>query len=100
MGNSLLPAPQGGGHNPMEPARLGNALASGPSIANFRQAFMTLGAAVTYVTNAHELAHWVVDMLSHQDRLRDAIRASQCVAANDTQVARRVATGIIKAVYH
>ncbi|CUW47200.1 3-deoxy-D-manno-octulosonic acid transferase [Novacetimonas hansenii] len=100
MGNSLLPAPQGGGHNPMEPARLGNALASGPSIANFRQAFMTLGAAVTYVTNAHELAHWVVDMLSHQDRLRDAIRASRCVAANDTQVARRVATGIIKAVYH
>ena len=100
MGNSLLPAPQGGGHNPMEPARLGNALASGPSIGNFRQAFTTLGAAVTYVANAHELAHWVVDMLSHQDRLRDAISASQRVAANDTQVAQRVATGIVKAVYH
>lgn len=99
MGNSLLPALQGGGHNPMEPARLGNAIASGPAIANFRQAFAMLGDAVTYVTDAHELARWVVDMLSDEDRMHAAIAASSTAATSDTQVARRVAAGILKVVY-
>ncbi|MCE2577407.1 3-deoxy-D-manno-octulosonic acid transferase [Komagataeibacter sp. FNDCR1] len=99
MGNSLLPAPQGGGHNPMEPARLGNALASGPAIANFRQAFAALGDAVTYVANAQELAYWVVDMLRDEGRLHDAMTAGRAAATRDAQVAQRVAAGILKVVY-
>ncbi|WP_239019371.1 3-deoxy-D-manno-octulosonic acid transferase [Novacetimonas pomaceti] len=99
MGNSLLSPPEGGGHNPMEPARQGNALATGPAIANFRQAYGVLGDAVTHVSDERTLAQWLEEMLCNPQALRHAIAASSSACINDTHISQRVAWGILRAVY-
>lgn len=63
MGNSLPPG-KGGGHNPYEPARLNCAIATGPRIENFAEAFSAMCDCITTVQDASELAQWVVDMLT------------------------------------
>ena len=62
VGNSL--SPPGGGHNVLEPARLGCAVATGPHMANFEDAVEALGRALARVTDAASLAAWVHAMLS------------------------------------
>jgi 3-deoxy-D-manno-octulosonic-acid transferase len=89
MGRSLI-AP-GGGQNPLEPARLGCAVASGPFMANFREPAHVLkeaGAIVT-LTDAAAIARWVATMLA-DPCLRRTLgqRAATAVMGNDTLVQR------------
>jgi 3-deoxy-D-manno-octulosonic-acid transferase len=76
VGRSLIPP--GGGQNPLEPARLGCAVAVGPFTGNFDSATEVLSdvGALARVTDAASLAAWVDDMLRHPER-----RASMGAAA-------------------
>lgn len=80
LGNSL---PQvrtgGGGHNPFEPARLDCALATGPLVKNFQDAFASMGQSVATVSTSAELVEWVSLML--RDPARQQERARQVLAA-------------------
>ena len=75
VGRSLLPP--GGGQNPLEPARLGCAIAVGPYTSNFAEAVRVLAAhgALTEIADAASLAAWVDAMLT------DACRRTQAGAA-------------------
>jgi 3-deoxy-D-manno-octulosonic-acid transferase len=55
VGGSLVPAI--GGHNPMEPARLDRAAASGPHVENWRSVYDALAreGGVAFVQDAGEL---------------------------------------------
>jgi 3-deoxy-D-manno-octulosonic-acid transferase len=67
MGKSLVPP--GGGHNPIEPIRLGAAVLSGPSWFNFEDLYkplLTAGAA-REVRSAEDLAAAVVALLRDAD---------------------------------
>ena len=89
VGNSLLP---GGGHNPLEPARLGAAVLSGPRTANFTEAFATLarGEAVQIVADGDGLAAAVSGLLADpQAVVTLGARAAQ-IALADTAVLDRV----------
>ena len=59
VGRSLLPP--GGGQNPLEPARLGCAIAVGPHTGNFTDHVAMLRAAggLAVVRDATELGRWV-----------------------------------------
>ena len=72
VGRSLVPP--GGGQNPLEPARLGCAIAVGPHTGNFSDhvALLHRAGALTRVTNAASLADFVATMLSEPDRRRQA----------------------------
>ncbi len=67
MGKSLVGQ---GGQNPLEPARLGCAVAAGPNMANFADAASVLqgGGALTRIDDVEGLANWVDAML------RDPVR--------------------------
>jgi 3-deoxy-D-manno-octulosonic-acid transferase len=62
MGKSFAP---GGGQNPLEPARLGCAIATGPATENFADVVSRLTArgGLMTVADADELAAWVDTML-------------------------------------
>ena len=84
VGNSL-PGCHGGGHNPFEPARLGCAMATGPRIHNFEEAFQALREGVQLVPDAHTLAGWIERMLV-DPRARAALgqRAQKVATVNET----------------
>jgi len=71
-----------GGQNPLEPARLGCAIAVGPHTANFAEAVQALEAAgaLTRVTDAPGLAGWVDGMLRDPAGMH-AAGAAACAAA-------------------
>jgi 3-deoxy-D-manno-octulosonic-acid transferase len=80
VGRSLIPP--GGGQNPLEPARLGCAIASGPYTANFADAVAELrrNGALAQVTGAPGLADFVNDMLADCGARRQmGERALACV---------------------
>lgn len=79
VGRSLMGQ---GGQNPLEPARLGCAIAVGPHTANFTEAVQRLEAAgaLTRVADADALAGWVDTMLRDPGRRR-AAGAAACAAA-------------------
>ena len=94
VGNSLNPG--GGGHNPLEPARLGATILSGPRVHNFADAFAALAAADALVAVADE-----EELAASLDRLlRDPAEASRRaeaagrVAAADSDVVDRVLIGL------
>jgi 3-deoxy-D-manno-octulosonic-acid transferase len=68
VGRSLLPP--GGGQNPLEPARLGCAVAVGPHIGNFTDAVEALEevGALTRVADGPALVTWVAAMLADPAR--------------------------------
>ena len=80
MGRSLVVG--GGGQNPLEPARLGAAVAMGPHVANFSDVVHRLreGGGLTVVPDGAALAAWVDAMLSNGPR-RVAAGAAAVVAA-------------------
>ena len=80
VGRSLGAA---GGQNPLEPARLGAAVAVGPAVANFADIVPALAAAgaLLQVGDAAGLAAFVADMLAHPAR-RTAMGAAGIAAAS------------------
>jgi len=75
IGRSLTP---GGGHNPIEPAKLGCAILHGPSVEDFAQVYAELGAAkaAARVLDAPELARAARALLSQPARMRKMGRAA------------------------
>jgi 3-deoxy-D-manno-octulosonic-acid transferase len=94
MGNSLI-APDsaitGGGHNPLEPARLGCAIMTGPAIANFEETFATLEEAVIVVHSAQDLASTVKTLLDDPTRAAALGQAGERVATRDQTLPSRLA---------
>jgi 3-deoxy-D-manno-octulosonic-acid transferase len=80
VGRSLVPP--GGGQNPLEPARLGCAVAVGPFTGNFDSATEILSdaGALARVRDAATFAVWVDDMLRHPER-RAAMGAAAAAAS-------------------
>ena len=74
----------GGGQNPLEPARLGCAVAVGPEVANFADIVAVLreAGALAQVADATGLAEWVAEMLRDPGR-RAAMGAAGRAAASD-----------------
>jgi 3-deoxy-D-manno-octulosonic-acid transferase len=72
----------GGGQNPLEPARLGCALAAGPDMHNFADAVAILreSGALTEVADPAALTLWVDSMLK-DPRARGVLGSNGCAAA-------------------
>jgi 3-deoxy-D-manno-octulosonic-acid transferase len=85
MGKSFAP---GGGQNPLEPARLGCAIATGPATANFADAVTMLQAAggLAVVQDAAALASWVDGMLRDEASREAAGRHAAMAAATSTDL--------------
>ncbi len=64
IGRSLIPP--GGGQNPLEPARLGRAIATGPYVGNFSEHVRRLreAGALTVIGDTPALVHFVDTMLA------------------------------------
>jgi 3-deoxy-D-manno-octulosonic-acid transferase len=86
-----------GGQNPLEPARLGCAIAVGPHTANFAEAVRALEAAgaLTRVADAGELARWVDGMLRDPERRRAAGAAACAAAQGAADLPERTATALL-----
>ena len=80
VGRSLVAG--GGGQNPLEPARLGAAVAMGPHVANFAEVVQRLREAggLTVVANASALTEWVDGMLGDAGRRAAAGAAAEGAA--------------------
>ena len=93
VGGSLAPI---GGHNPLEPARLGAAILLGPHCHNFREVSHGLRSAggAHQVDDATELANAIAAL--HKDRSLGAgmIEAAARVAAAETSVLEHVVNAI------
>ena len=88
---------EGGGQNPLEPARLGCALAAGPAMANQAEAAAVLSSAGGLATVADEagLASWVDDMLRNPSAQGAAGQAAQRAAAADAGLPQRAADALL-----
>jgi 3-deoxy-D-manno-octulosonic-acid transferase len=95
IGRSLLPP--GGGQNPLEPARLGCAIAVGPHTGNFAEhvAMLRYAGALTVVQDATELAAWVDGLLGDPVRRRAMARAAVEAVARHSDLPRRTADALI-----
>ena len=94
VGGSLVPH---GGQNPLEPARLGAAVAVGPHAFNFADAVATLEAAgaLSRIADAAGLADWV-DALLRDPAARCSMGQAGMAAANaDADLPRRVAAALL-----
>jgi 3-deoxy-D-manno-octulosonic-acid transferase len=90
MGKSFGP---GGGQNPLEPARLGCAVATGPATQNFADAVATLQAAggLAVVEDVAALTAWVDDMLRNPATRAAAGNAARAVASTHATLPARTA---------
>jgi 3-deoxy-D-manno-octulosonic-acid transferase len=95
VGRSLL-AP-GGGQNPLEPARLGCAVAVGPHIGNFLDAAQVLEAAgaLTRVADVPALTAWVAAMLADPARRTAAGEAGIAAAGRWAELPDRTAQALL-----
>ena len=88
-----------GGHNPYEPAALGAALAHGPHVANFADAYAALDGAARRVTDAGELAAALVWALAPGGGLTPqaaaAARAGAAALAPDTDALDAAAASLL-----
>jgi len=91
-----------GGQNPLEPARLGCAIAVGPHTANFSEAVQALEAAgaLTRVADATELTGWVDGMLRDPIRMRAAGSAACAAAQGAAGLPERTAATLLSLVRH
>ncbi len=90
VGRSLVPL---GGQNPLEPARLGCAVAMGPHSFNFVEPVRVLaeGGALTEIADAAALGAWVDAMLRDPERRAALGAAAMAVASRDQDLPARVA---------
>ncbi len=95
VGRSLF-AP-GGGQNPIEPARLGCAIAVGPHTGNFTEhvALLRAADAITQVANTAALADFVSAMLGCPETARAMGSRAASVAAGHVDLPRRAAERIL-----
>lgn len=91
VGRSL--AGQAGGQNPLEPARLGCAIATGPATANFAEAVGRLrdADALALVHDAASLAAWAARMLTDDAARAAAGARAEAAAAAASDLPARAA---------
>ncbi|MGS0647892.1 3-deoxy-D-manno-octulosonic acid transferase [Komagataeibacter melomenusus] len=97
MGNSL-PGCAGGGHNPLEPARAGCPIASGPRVSNFRQAYARMADCVQSVETPPDLARWLIPLLQNPEARHKAGARARQHAQPDSTLARRIAHALLALV--
>jgi 3-deoxy-D-manno-octulosonic-acid transferase len=90
VGGSLVPH---GGQNPLEPARLGCAVAVGPHVRNFLEpvAILEAAGALAMVADAEALAAWVDALLGDAKRRRAMGEAGIAAARKHGDLPRHVA---------
>ena len=95
MGKSLVA--EGGGHNPLEPARFGCAVAAGPAMAYHADAVAILSRAGGFVTVAdeHALAAWVDASLCDPAAREAAGEAARSAADADDDLPRQAAAALL-----
>jgi len=94
LGATLVPK---GGHNPLEPARLGCPILLGPHTDHVRETAEALVAAggALRVADAAALAEAVTLVLTNPDRARAMAHAAETVAADAAHLPGRLATAIL-----
>lgn len=88
VGGSLVDQ---GGHNPIEPGRLGAAVVTGPSVRNFEEIFAALFAegAATVVADAVELSDAVEHLVRHTVARERQVAAAAAVVERTTGALER-----------
>jgi 3-deoxy-D-manno-octulosonic-acid transferase len=96
IGRSLV-AP-GGGQNPLEPARLGCAIAVGPYTSNFSEHIAMLHDAggLSIVRNVEELTSWVGALLRDPVRRLGMGEAARGAICHHEELPRRTATALLE----
>ena len=100
VGRSLVDQGARGGQNPLEPARLGCAIATGPHTANFADTVERLSkaGALTIVPDQAALMAWVAAMLAdpaaRNTAAQAAIAAAIAAANGDAALPARVAAAL------
>lgn len=97
VGGSLVPI---GGHNPLEPARLGCAVAIGPHTFNCVEAVTVLeqAGALTRVADAPALALWIDGLLRDPERRREMGDFGIVASRRYADVSSRTASGLAELV--
>jgi 3-deoxy-D-manno-octulosonic-acid transferase len=96
VGRSLLPP--GGGQNPLEPAKVGCAIAVGPYTGNFTEHVAMLEAAggLAVVRDAAELADWVGGLLGNPEHRRAMGQAAAAALNRDGDLPARTAAALVE----
>jgi len=96
VGRSLLPP--GGGQNPLEPARLGCAIAVGPYTGNFNDhvAMLRDAGGLAVVQDVAELARWADELLRDTTRLQAMGQAALRAVERHSDLPHRTAHALLR----
>jgi 3-deoxy-D-manno-octulosonic-acid transferase len=94
VGGSLVPGP--GGHNPLEPARLGTPMIAGPHVQNWGGVYHRLAGAFAPVRDAEALAEAFALILDDPAAARAMTEKAEAVANQDEDVLRFTAARLVE----